>query len=111
MPPHSCTVVLRQLNYTHKKQPSSFFLKRLIHEIKPTQKNESELGDICTLYIYRSINLYRKLLKSTCKLSMHVHLAVRGIYHGTLLPLTLKTSLKMNLVNIFNSTHIACVSH
>ena len=111
VPPQSESVVLRQLNYTHKKGPSSFFLKVLTHEIKPTQNNESELGDIYTLFIYRSISFYRKLLKSICKFSMHVRLAVRGISHGTLLPLTLKTSLKMNLVNIFNSTKIACVSY
>ena len=35
---------------------------------------------------------------------MHVPLEVRGIFNDTLLPLTLKTSLNKNLVNIFNPT-------
>ena len=33
---------------------------------------------------------------------MPARLEVRGIFHGTPLPLTLKTSLNTNLVNIFN---------
>ena len=73
-------------------------------------KNESELGDIYISFIYRSISFYRQLLKITCKLCTPVRLEVRGISHGTLLPLTLKTSLNTNLVNIFNSTRIACGS-
>ena len=31
-----------------------FFLKKLTHEIKPNQKNESEIGDIYIPFIYRS---------------------------------------------------------
>ena len=80
------------------------FKNKLTHEIKPTLKNESELGDIYISFIYRSISFYRQLLKITCKLCTPVRLEVRGISHGTLLPLTLKTSLSTNLVNIFNST-------
>ena len=53
---------------------------------------------------------YRQLLKTTCRLYTTVRLEVTGISHGTLLPLTLKTSLNTNLVNIFNSTRIACRS-
>ena len=37
-----------------------------------------------------------------------VPLEVRGLSHGTLLPLTLKTSLNTNLVNIFHSTRETC---
>ena len=49
VPPRSGSVALRMLNAVHKKGPSSCFLKKKTkktHEIKPTQKNESELGDI-----------------------------------------------------------------
>ena len=48
VPPRSGSVALRMLNAVHKKGPSSCFLKKKQkkHEIKPTQKNESELGDI-----------------------------------------------------------------
>ena len=43
VPPHSASVALRQLNPFHKKGPQSlFFKKKSTHEIKPTQKNESE---------------------------------------------------------------------
>ena len=108
--PCSGSVVLRQPNYTHKMGPSSFFENKLTQEVKPTQKNESELGDIYISLIYRSISFYRQLLKITYKLSTPVRLEIRGISHGTLLPLTLKTSLNTNLVNIFNSTRIACRS-
>ena len=64
-------------------------------------KNESELGDIYISFIYRTISFYRHL-KITCKLCTPVSLEVRGLSHGALLPLTLKTSLKTNLVNIKN---------
>ena len=67
-------------------------------------KNESELGDIYIPFVYRSISFYIQHLKITCKLCTPVRLEVRRISHGTLLPLTLKTNLNMNLVNIFNST-------
>ena len=53
-------------------------------------KNESELGDIY-IFTYRTINFYRQYLKITCKLCTLVRLEVRGLSHGTLLPLTLKT--------------------
>ena len=65
-------------------------------------KNESELGYIYISFIYRAKSFYRQHLKITCKLCTPVCLGVRGISHGTLLPLTLKTSLNMNPVNIFN---------
>ena len=56
-------------------------------------KNESELGHIYIPFIYKSISFYRQLLKITCKLCTPVCLEVRGTSHGTLLPLTPKTSL------------------
>ena len=71
-------------------------------------KNESELGDIYISFIYRTISFYRQHLKITCKLFTPVRLEVRGLSHGTLLPLTLKTSLNTNLVNIFNSNLVTC---
>ena len=43
-------------------------------------------------------------MDSTVKLCTPVPLDVTGISHGTLLPVTLKTSINTNLVNIFNST-------
>ena len=50
VPPRSGSVASKRLNAVHKKGPSSccfvFFKKKTTHEIKPTQKNESELGDI-----------------------------------------------------------------
>ena len=67
-------------------------------------KNESELGGIYIPFVYISISFYIQHLKITCKLCTPVRLEVRRISHGTLLPLTLKTNLNMNLVNIFNST-------
>ena len=73
-------------------------------------KNESELGDIYISFIYRSISFYRQHLKITCKLCTPVRLEVGGLSHGTLLPLTLKTSLNANAVNIFNSTQVTCRS-
>ena len=73
-------------------------------------KNESEPGDIYIPLIYRSISFYRQHLKTTCKLCTPVHLEVAGLSHGTILPLTLKTSLNANLVNIFNSTRVTCRS-
>ena len=73
-------------------------------------KNESELGDIYISFIYRTISFYRQDLKITCKLCTPVSLEVRDLSHGTLLPLTLKTSLKTNLVNIFHSTRETCSS-
>ena len=73
-------------------------------------KNESELRDIYILFIYRTISFYRQDLKITCKLCTPVPLEVRGLSHGTLLPLTLKTSLNTNLVNIFHSTRETCRS-
>ena len=71
-------------------------------------KNKSEPGDIYIVFIYRSISFYRQHLKVTCKLCMPVRLEVRGLFHGTILPLTLKTSLNINLVNILNSTWVTC---
>ena len=41
---------------------------------------------------------------------MSVRLEVTGLSHGALLPLTLKTSLNMNLVNTFNLTRVTCRS-
>ena len=38
-------------------------LKDITHEIKPTQKNESELGDIYVQFLYGSISFYRQHLK------------------------------------------------
>ena len=73
-------------------------------------KNESELGDIYISFIYRTISFYRQNLKITCKLFTPVRLEVRGLSYGTLLPLTLKTSLNTNLVNIFHSTRETCRS-
>ena len=73
-------------------------------------KNESELRDIYILFIYRTISFYRQDLKITCKLCTPVPLEVRGLSHGTLLPLTLKTSLNTDLVNIFHSTRETCCS-
>ena len=69
-------------------------------------KNESELGDIYISFIYRSISFYRQHLKITCKLCAPVRLEIGGLSHDTLILLTLKTSLKANLVNIFNSTRV-----
>ena len=51
VPPRSGSVASKRLNAVHKKGPSSFKKKKnkqtkKTHEIKPTQKNESELGDI-----------------------------------------------------------------
>ena len=77
---------------------------KLTHERKPTQKNESELGDICISFIYRSLSFYRQHLKITDKLCTSVRLEVTGISYGTLLSLTPETSLNANLVNFFNST-------
>ena len=70
-------------------------------------KNESELGDIYISFIYRTISFYRQHLKITCKLCTPLRLEVRGLSHGTLLPLTVKTNLNTNLVNILNSTRVA----
>ena len=72
-------------------------------------KNESELGDIYKSFIYRT-SFYRQHLKIPCKLCTPVPLEVRGLSHGTFLPLTLKASLNTNLVNIFNSTRETCCS-
>ena len=72
--------------------------------MKPNQKNKSEEGIWTRRYlytIYLLINkLYRQHLKITSKLCTVVRLEVGGLSHGTLLPLTLKTSLNVNLVNI-----------
>ena len=56
-------------------------------------KNESELADIYISFIYRTISFYRQHLTIACKLCTPVPLEVRGLSHGTPLPLTLKTSL------------------
>ena len=66
--------------------------------------NESELGDNYISFIYR------QHLKITSKLCTPVRWKVTGLSHGTLLPLTLKTSFNTNLVNIFNSTRVTCRS-
>ena len=63
-------------------------------------KNEYELGDIYISFIYRRISFYRQHLKITSRLCTPVPLEVRGFSHGTRLPLTLKTSLNTNLVDI-----------
>ena len=73
-------------------------------------KNECELGDIYIQFINRTISFYRQHLKITCKLCTPLSLEVTGLSHGTLLPLTLKTSFNTNLVNIFNSTRVTCRS-
>ena len=73
-------------------------------------KNESELGDIYISFIYRTISFYRQHLKITYKLCTPVPLEVRGLSHGKLFPLTLKTSLNTNLVNILHSTRETCHS-
>ena len=67
-------------------------------------KNESELGNIYISFIYRSISFHRKHLKITCKLCTPVRLEVTRISQGTLLPLTFKTNLNMNPVDIFKPT-------
>ena len=62
VPPRSGSVALRMLNAVHKKGPSSCFFKKekqtkkKPHEIKPAQKNESELGDIYIKFIYTAIS-------------------------------------------------------
>ena len=66
--------------------------------------------DIYVPLIYRSKSFYRQHLKITCKLCTPVRLEVGGLSHGGLLPLTLKSSLNANLVNIFNSTVTFCSS-
>ena len=71
-------------------------------------KNESELGDIHISFIYRTISFYRQHLKITCKLCTPVPLEVRGLSHGTLLPLNQIRILNTNLVNIFHSTRETC---
>ena len=73
-------------------------------------KNECELGDIYIQFINRTISFYRQHLKITCKLCTPLSLEVTGLSHGTLLPLTLKTSLNANLVNIFHSARQTCRS-
>ena len=73
-------------------------------------KDESELGGIYISFIYRTISFYRQHLKIACKLRTPVRLESRGLSHGTLLPLTLKTSLNANLVSILNSTRVTCRS-
>ena len=65
-------------------------------------KNQSELGDIYILFIYRAISLYRQHVKITCKLCTPVRFEVRSLSHGALLPLTLETSLNTNVVNTLN---------
>ena len=44
------------------------------------------------------------------KLCTPVNLEVGGLSHGTLLPLTVKTNLNLNFVDIFNSTRVTCRS-
>ena len=44
------------------------------------------------------------------KLRTPVNLEVGGLSHGTLLPLTVKTNLNLNFVDIFNSTRVTCRS-
>ena len=73
-------------------------------------KNESELGDIYISFIYRTISFYRQHFKITCKLCTPVPLEVRGLSQGTLLPLSLKTSLNTNIANIFHSNRETCRS-
>ena len=59
-------------------------------------KNESELGDMYMSFIYRT-SFYGQHVKIMCKLCTPARLEVRGLSHGTLLPLTLKSSLNTNL--------------
>ena len=47
-------------------------------------------------FIYRT-SFYGQHLKIMCKLCTPARLEVRGLSHGTLLPLTLKSSLNTNL--------------
>ena len=55
--------------------------------------NPSELGDIYISFSYRSISFYRQHMKFTYKLHTSARLEVTGISQGTLLPLTLKTTI------------------
>ena len=74
-------------------------------------KNESALGDIIYIsFIYKMISFYGQHLKITCKLCTPVRMEVVGLSHSTHHTLTLKTSLNMNLENIFNSTRVTCRS-
>ena len=59
-----------------KRDCKAFLKKILTQDIKATQKNESELGVIYVLFIYRSISFYRQHLKIICKLCTPVHLEV-----------------------------------
>ena len=81
-----------------KRGHKVFQKTNLTHEIKPSQKNESELGYIYISFMYRSSCFYRQHLKIICKLCTPVCLEVRGISHGT----NSKNSLDTNLENIFN---------
>ena len=71
---------------------------------KVEAKFEFELGDIYISFFHRLISFDRQHLNITYKLCASVRLEVTGISQGTLLPLTLKTSLNINLVNIFGPT-------
>ena len=66
------------------------------------KKSELENIYIYIYIIYRTISFYRQHLEITCKLSTPVRLEVTGLSDDPLLRQTLKTSLGMNLVNIFN---------
>ena len=89
-----------------------FFLNNTVNKThsRINLKNDSDLGDIYILFIYRSISFYRQHLKITCKLCTPVRLEVGGLSHGTLPPLTLKSSLNTNVVNVFNPTRVTCRS-
>ena len=68
-------------------------------------KNE---WDIYISFIYRTISFHRQLLKIPCKLCTPLPLEIRGLSHGALLTLALKTSLDTNLVNIFHWAREIC---
>ena len=57
-------------------------------------------------FIYRSISSYRQHLNISYKLCTPVRLKVTGISHGTLLPLTLKTSLKTQSRKLYNNKYM-----
>ena len=54
-------------------------------------------------FIYTSITFYKQHLNITCKICTSISLEVTGSSHSALFPLTLKSSLDTNFVNIFNS--------
>ena len=107
VPPRSGSVALRMLNAVHRKGPSSCFKKK--NKKNTWNKAYSEEWIWTRRYLYIIYLHSNKFLQTTLENYMYimyapVHLEVTGICHGTLLPLTLKTSLNTDLVNIFNWT-------